>query len=177
MFHIWQNIIKHLKTKVTNFSDFSKAFYSCRNTLSVEIFEQRWKSMINKFPECEHYMTRTLYANRISWAKTYTPSQFNAGIQSTQSVESFNNIIKTFLNNASTLCDVEEAINKRYEKEMQYCKLVDIKAKYTTIGLPHISSQFFSSIDMIIVKFLTPFILSLQRFQISQSFTVLMKGN
>ena len=26
MFHIWQNIIKHLKTKVTNFSDFSKAF-------------------------------------------------------------------------------------------------------------------------------------------------------
>ncbi len=32
-------------------------------------------------------MTRTLYTNKISWAKAYTPFQFNAGIQSTQSVE------------------------------------------------------------------------------------------
>jgi hypothetical protein len=171
LFHIWQNIIKHLKSKITNFSDFSKAFYSCRNTFSVEIFEQRWEHMIKTFPECERYMVRTLYANRISWAKAYTPYQFNAGIQSTQSVESFNNIIKKSLNNASTLCDIEEAINKRHEEEMNYCKLVDIKAKFTTIGLPHISSHFFSSVDMVIVKFLTPFILSLQRFQISQSFT------
>lgn len=48
---------------------------------------------------------------------------------------------------------------------------MDLKAKYTTIGLPHISSQIFSSVDVIIVKFLTPLILSLQQFQISQSFT------
>ncbi|CAB5184916.1 unnamed protein product [Rhizophagus irregularis] len=47
----------------------------------------------------------------------------------------------------------------------------NIKAKYTPIGLPHLSSQFFSSVDAIIVKFLSPFILSLQRYQISQSFT------
>jgi hypothetical protein len=33
-------------------------------------------------------MARTLYANRISWAKAYMPFQFNAGIQSSQSVES-----------------------------------------------------------------------------------------
>ena len=116
-------------------------------------------------------MIRTLYPARMNWAKAYTPFQFNAGIQSTQSVESFNGIIKKSLNAASTLCDVQEVIDKRHKEEIKYCQLVDFKAKYTTIGLPHISSQFFSSVDMIIVKFLTPLTLSLQQFQISQSFT------
>ncbi|CAG8784019.1 20302_t:CDS:2 [Gigaspora margarita] len=76
-------------------------------------------------------------------------SQFNAGIQSTQSIESFNCIIKKALNSASTLCDIKTIINKRHEDESQYCKLVDIKDQYMTIGLLHVSSQFFSSVDAI----------------------------
>src|SRR3954470_21782196 len=39
MFHIWQNIIKHLKSKISNFDEFGKAFYACQNTLSISIFE------------------------------------------------------------------------------------------------------------------------------------------
>jgi hypothetical protein len=172
LFHIWQNIIKHLKSKLgANFPLFSKAFYSCRNVLNIELFEQRWKTMVETFPACQNYMTKTLYANRISWAKCYTPFQFNAGIQSTQSVESFNGIIKKALNSASTLCDIEKAIDKRHEQESQYCKLVDLKALQTTIGLPHLSFQFFSNVDTVLIHFLTPLILSWQRFQISQSFT------
>ena len=127
--------------------------------------------MIKTFPEYQSYMTRTLYNNRISWAKAYLPSQFNAGIQSTQSVESFNSIIKKSLNSASTLCDVEEAINKRHEQETRYCQLTNIREQHTTIGLPHLSTQFFSSVDEVITKFLSPIILSWQHFQISQSFT------
>ncbi|CAB5179408.1 unnamed protein product [Rhizophagus irregularis] len=128
LFHIWQNIIKNLKSKLElRFHTFSKAFYSCRNVLSIELFEQRWVFMINEFPES--------------------------------------------LNSASTLCDIAETIDKRHQEEFKYCQLTDIKVKYTPIGLPHLSSQFFSSVDAIIVKFLSPFILSLQRYQISQSFT------
>jgi MULE transposase domain len=172
LFHIWQNIIKHLKSKLgMDFLLFSRAFYSCRNALSIEIFEQKWKFMVETFPACRNYMIKTLYANRISWAKCYTPFQFNAGIQSTQSVESFNAIIKKALNSTSTLCDVEKAIDKKHEQESQYCKLVNLKAQQTTVGLPHLSSQFFSNVDTVLVYFLTPLILSWQRFQISQSFT------
>ena len=161
LFHIWQNIIKHLKTKLgENFLLFSKAFYSCRNALSMEIFEQKWKYMIDTFPECHRYMTKALYATRFSWAKAYTPFQFNAGIQSTQSVESFNAIIKKAINSTSTLCDVEKAIDKRHETESQYCRLVNLKSQQTTVGLPHLSSQFFSNIDMILNHFLTPLVLS-----------------
>jgi len=171
LFHIWQNVIKHLKAKLgSNFNHFAKAFYACRNALCVEIFEKRWKLMIENFPKCENYMAR-LYTNRISWAKAYLPLQFNAGIQSTQSVESFNNIIKKSLNGASTLCDVETAIDKRQEEEIRYCQLSNIKTQYTTIGLPHFSSQFFSSIDKVFTEFLSPLILSWQHFQVSQSFT------
>ncbi|CAB4399477.1 unnamed protein product [Rhizophagus irregularis] len=172
LFHIWQNIIKHLKTKLgSKFHSFSTYFYSCRNTLSTELFEKKWKSMLDTFPECYSYMMRALYPNRSSWAKSYLPFQFNAGIQSTQSVESFNALIKKSLNSASTLCDIEKAINRRHEDEFQYCKLVDLKAQQTTVGLPHLSSQFFSKIDAVLTQFLTPLILSWERFQISQSFT------
>ena len=127
--------------------------------------------MIDTFPECHRYMTKTLYTTHFSWVKAYTPFQFNAGIQSTQSVESFNAIIKKAVNSTSTLCDVEKAIDKRHEIESQYCRLVDLKSQQTTVGLPHLSSQFFSNIDMILNHFLTPLVLSWQRFQISQAFT------
>src|SRR2546423_8348086 len=103
--------------------------------------------MIKTFPECQSYMTRTLYNNRISWAKAYLPSQFNAGIQSTQSVESFNSIIKKSLNNTSILCNVEEAINKRHEQKTQYCQLTNIRKQHMTISLLHFSTQFFSKLD------------------------------
>jgi hypothetical protein len=122
LFHIWQNIIKNLKSKLgSKFLTFSKALYLCRNVLSIELFEQRWAFMINEFPECERYMTRALYSNRVSWAKAYMLFQFNGRIQSTQSVESFNGIIKRSLNSASTLCDIAIAINKKHQEEFKYC--------------------------------------------------------
>ncbi|KAF0522133.1 protein far1-related sequence 5-like [Gigaspora margarita] len=36
-------------------------------------------------------------------------------------------IIKKSLNNASSLCEVGETIDKRHEQEIGYCKLTDIK--------------------------------------------------
>ncbi|KAF0534776.1 protein far1-related sequence 5-like [Gigaspora margarita] len=57
------------------------------------------------------------------------------------------------------------------EDELQYNKLVDLKASNTLIGLPYLFSQFFTNIDAILVQFLTFLILSWQQFQISQSLT------
>ncbi|POG69478.1 hypothetical protein GLOIN_2v1776934 [Rhizophagus irregularis DAOM 181602=DAOM 197198] len=76
-----------------------KAFYLCRNALSIELFEQKWKSMIDLFPECQSYMTKALYPNRST------------------------------VNSTSTLCDVEKAIDKRHESESKYCQLIDLKAR------------------------------------------------
>ncbi|RIB27933.1 hypothetical protein C2G38_2239825 [Gigaspora rosea] len=84
-------------------------------------------------------------------------------------MESFNGIIKNLLNKVNTLYNVEKVIEKRLEDELQYNKLVGLKAPNTLIRLPHLSSQFFTNIDAIFVQFLTPLNLSWQRFQISQS--------
>ncbi|CAG8544010.1 2600_t:CDS:2, partial [Dentiscutata erythropus] len=70
----------------------------------------------------------------MSWARSLTPFQFNAKVQSTQSVESFNAIIKKALNSASTLCDIKQTINKRHDDESQYCKLTDLKDQHITIA-------------------------------------------
>ena len=41
LFYIWQNIIKNLKSKLgLRFHAFNKAFYSYKNILSIELFEQ-----------------------------------------------------------------------------------------------------------------------------------------
>jgi hypothetical protein len=55
---------------------------------------------------------------KLFWIWAASIFQFNANIQNTQSVKSFNSIIKKFLNSASILCDVEEAIDKRYKKKL-----------------------------------------------------------
>jgi len=81
LFHIWQNVIKYLKAKLgSNFNNFVKAFYACRDALCIEIFEQRWGFMIKKFPECENYMIKRLYTSQVNWAKAYLQFQFNVGI-------------------------------------------------------------------------------------------------
>ncbi|PKK75069.1 hypothetical protein RhiirC2_774061 [Rhizophagus irregularis] len=59
-------------------------------------------------------------------------------------------------NSASNLCEIENTIDKRHEDEFQYCKLVNLKAHQITVGLPYLSSQFFSSIDIILNYFLMP---------------------
>ncbi|CAB5215287.1 unnamed protein product [Rhizophagus irregularis] len=144
IFHIWQNIVKHLKVKLgENFHSFSKAFYTCRNALSIELFERKWKYMLDTFLECHSYMTKTMYPNHSNWAKSYLPFQFNGGVQSTQSVESFNAIIKKAVNSASTLCEVEKAIDKRYESKSQYCKLINPKAHQITVIESDITSNDF----------------------------------
>ncbi|PKB97849.1 hypothetical protein RhiirA5_432404 [Rhizophagus irregularis] len=91
-------------------------------------------------------------STRISWAKAYMPFQFNGGIQSTQSIKSFNGIIKRSLNRTSTLCEMEEAINKRHEEEIRYCQLTDLKAKYTTVGLSHLLN-FFQMLIQLLLNF------------------------
>ncbi len=80
-------------------------------------------------------MNKALYINKLSWVRFYLPFQFNADIQNTQNIELFNVIIKKFLNSANSFYDVKEAIDKRFEEESYYCKLINIKAKHITIGL------------------------------------------
>ncbi|CAG8542181.1 3126_t:CDS:2, partial [Scutellospora calospora] len=90
---------------------------------------RRFRNMMNTLVEDElasiyKWILQRLMMMTDNLARAFTLFQFNAGIQSTQSIKSFNSIIKKALNSASTLCDIEKIINKRHEDKSQYCSLV-----------------------------------------------------
>ncbi|CAG8736450.1 4680_t:CDS:2, partial [Racocetra persica] len=87
--------------------------------------------------------------NKTNWALCYTQTRFIAGIQSIQRVKSMNAIIKKEVSRSSTLLYLIDAIQNR---------------------LPYVANHYFSAIDSLIQKYLTPHVLSLQRQQLSESF-------
>ncbi|CAB4491805.1 unnamed protein product [Rhizophagus irregularis] len=86
IFHIDLNFKKNLRPKLNtqNFNEFRSEFFSCRNSLITEIFEAKWKNLINKFPEAAKYLQRMFEPTKESWASCYINKIFNCGINSTQ---------------------------------------------------------------------------------------------
>ncbi|POG71153.1 hypothetical protein GLOIN_2v1775064 [Rhizophagus irregularis DAOM 181602=DAOM 197198] len=62
IFHIDLNLKKNVKPKLglQKFSEFRAEFFSCRNSLVYEIFESKWKILIEKYPEISKYLKRML---------------------------------------------------------------------------------------------------------------------
>ena len=69
IFHIDLNLRKKLKGKLgVHFEEFRHKFYTCRNSLCIELFESRWVQLIDQYPESAKYLSDTLYVNKESWA-------------------------------------------------------------------------------------------------------------
>ena len=122
IYHINENLPKNTKSKLSNqYENFVRDFYICRNSLSEEVFNERWSKIIEKYPSVKDYLMRTLYPSRQAWARAYTSKIFTAGIQTTFRVEGYyNNIIKRELASNSTLCNLASALDARLESEVQW---------------------------------------------------------
>src|SRR5881275_2631227 len=95
IWHIRKNLEKNLKGKLREeYSKFVAAWNKCRNCFSENEFKKQWNELTVKFPAACKYLKRTLGTDVTSWALCYTHRSFNAGIQSTQRVESYNSLIK-----------------------------------------------------------------------------------
>ncbi|CAB4492704.1 unnamed protein product [Rhizophagus irregularis] len=67
IFHIDLNLRKKLKGKLgACFEEFRHKFYTCQNSLCIELFESRWVQLISQYPESAKYMSDTLYVNKES---------------------------------------------------------------------------------------------------------------
>ena len=62
IWHMFQNLPKRLKHKLgaTDFKTFNTDFWKMHNSLCVEVFEQRFQALIEKFPNSSTYMCNTL---------------------------------------------------------------------------------------------------------------------
>ena len=170
IWHIRKNLEKNLKGKLGNiYIDFIKAWNKCRNSFSESEFHKQWNDLLANFPIAKGYLERVLGTNVTSWALCYTHQSFNAGIQSTQRVESYNALIKKSVSRNTTLFELDIQIQLQLDKEEQFERQEEQIEQNPTIGLPNIIDRYFKQINNIIKKYLTPRILKIQHQQINES--------
>ncbi|CAG8770992.1 4885_t:CDS:1, partial [Gigaspora rosea] len=134
------------------------------------------------YPKIESYLKR-IYQSKHSWARCFTSQVFNTGIQSTQHVESHNNLIKTSINQSSLLITLYKTIQERFDKESMYSRsLESINFDYNTGRVQSISRTLFPEIVTLYEKYLILYIMAEIKQQIQQalwyrcySFNILQK--
>ena len=66
IWHMSQNLPKRLKNKLgtADFKAFIKDFWKTRNSLCMEVFEQRFQALLEKFPNANDYLNNIIYPIR-----------------------------------------------------------------------------------------------------------------
>src|SRR5437763_17164966 len=147
---------KNLKGKLCGeYSKFVAAWNKCQNCFSENEFKKQWNELTVQFPAACKYLKRTLGTDVTSWVLCYTHRSFNAGIQSTQRVESYNSLIKQSVKSSSTLLELDAHIQFLLDREEQF-ERQEQTSENPTVGLSNVIGRYFKRIDVIIKKFLTP---------------------
>ncbi|CAG8577830.1 12513_t:CDS:2, partial [Gigaspora rosea] len=89
------NAIRRYGNQMGNtYNNFLQSWFRYHNSHSVAELKQNWKELLDQYPTGQSYLQQ-LWRVRESWAKIYVFTTFCAGMQSSQWVESMNNIIKS----------------------------------------------------------------------------------
>ncbi|CAG8672713.1 7752_t:CDS:2 [Cetraspora pellucida] len=148
---------------------FFAAFCCARNSRIEPIFEQEWAILLQEYSDAADYLKWQLYECREAWALCFIHCAFNAGVQSTQHVESYNAIIKKNVNESSSLLELERTIEKLLTKESHFVHLNETINKLPISQEEKYCDRYFQRVDKICNKFLTPAILKLQRSEMNRS--------
>ncbi|CAB4493652.1 unnamed protein product [Rhizophagus irregularis] len=149
--------------------DFIKEWNKCRNSFSEKEFQRRWYGLLKNYPEAQKYLERALGTDMTSWALCFTHRSFNAGVQSTQYVKSYNVLIKKSVGSSTTLYELNIQIQLQLDKEEKFERLEEQVNQNPTVGLPNVIERYFKRIDGIIKKYLIPQVLKIQRRQMNKS--------
>ncbi|XP_021847254.2 protein FAR1-RELATED SEQUENCE 6 [Spinacia oleracea] len=95
--HIMQNASRNLG-KYSSWKEIDKYFQVVvHDTLTIEEFDDAWKSMVTKFGLQSDKWINETYRIRASWAPGYWRSSFWAGMSSSQRSEGMNRFFKTYV--------------------------------------------------------------------------------
>ncbi|CAG8644260.1 19929_t:CDS:2 [Racocetra fulgida] len=119
IWHLSQNLPKNLKSKLGNikYKEFICEFWQAQNSLSVDIFEQRFQLILEKYPNASDYLQNPIYSTRQLWACSFINRIFTTGMQLTQYIESINALVHKEVSSSSSMTNVAEAINSQMQKE------------------------------------------------------------
>ena len=170
IWHIRKNLEKNLKGKLhSKYADFVKAWNKCHNSFSENEFKKKWYDLLINYPAARKYLKRALGVDVTGWALCYTYRSFNARIQSTQYVESYNSLIKRSVRTSTILFELDEQIQIQLDRKEQYERLGEQIHQNPTVGLPSVTERYFKWINTIIKKYLTPRVLKMQCCQMNES--------
>jgi hypothetical protein len=64
IWHLSQNLPKRLKSKLgnANFKEFINEFWKARNSLCIDVFEQRFQALLAKYPNAHNYLQNPIYS-------------------------------------------------------------------------------------------------------------------
>jgi hypothetical protein len=107
LFHINENIRRHLLTKLTlvgKWTAFHLAWWNILTEMRSEAeFDVEWSKLMAAFPPAKEYLSRHLHPNRKLWCGFWTRQYTAFGAVSTQRSESVHRVVKYFEETNSTL--------------------------------------------------------------------------
>ncbi|GBC14148.2 protein FAR1-RELATED SEQUENCE 5-like [Rhizophagus irregularis DAOM 181602=DAOM 197198] len=154
IWHIGQNLPKQLKGKLgSNFDNFMKDFYMTRNSLTEKQFNER-----------------SLGCNFQSWARAFTSKYFTAGAQTTSRNEGENSVLKRLFGNSNlSLCELFDALEERYQEEVDYCEFINWHQTIPQIRPQNVSTSIFGPVAQQLNEFVMPNIMKKQEEQMELS--------
>src|SRR5256885_98688 len=91
------------KMDSAQFQQFQKDFYTCQNTMIINIFEESFELLKIKYIAAASYIKCQLEPLKTKWTVCYINNQFTAGANSTQRVKSLNRVIHDCVKSNSPL--------------------------------------------------------------------------
>ncbi|CAB4421623.1 unnamed protein product [Rhizophagus irregularis] len=154
----------------SSFNDFMKDFYTARNSLREDQFNERWKALQQNYPQSKDYLTKVLGCNPQSWARTFTNRYFTGGVQTTSRNEGENSTLKRLFGNSNlSLCELFDALEERYQEENDYCEFVNWEQSVLQIGSQNVAKTIFGSVIKQLDEFIMPNVMKKQEEQMNLS--------
>ena len=122
--HLSTNLQQNLAARiVVQYNFFVREFYLVYNSVSPEMFNNRWEELVEAFPQVRDYLQKELYPCRAQWARAWIQQYFTAGVRTNGRVERENRFNKRVLGPTSCMTEVFQRMNQRTEEQSKKDKV------------------------------------------------------
>ncbi|CAB4392395.1 unnamed protein product [Rhizophagus irregularis] len=145
-------------------------FYMTRNSLTEKQFNERWEILLQNYPQAKDYLIRSLGCNFQSWARAFTSKYFTADAQTTFRNEGENSVLKQLFGNSNlSLCELFDALEERYQEEVDYCEFINWHQTIPQIRPQNVSTSIFGPVAQQLNEFVMLNIMKKQEEQMELS--------
>ncbi|CAB5381810.1 unnamed protein product [Rhizophagus irregularis] len=129
-----------------------------------------WEILLQNYPQAKDYLIRSLGCNFQSWARAFTSKYFTASAQTTSRNEGENSVLKRLFGNSNlSLCELFDALEERYQEEVDYCEFINWHQTIPQIRPQNVSTSIFGPVAQQLNEFVMPNIMKKQEEQMELS--------